>query len=60
MGYRRGRVTSYTADKVTMRAAQNPTAVTPVTSGVHSCLRVPADLAVVTFVRSALACGARP
>jgi anti-sigma regulatory factor (Ser/Thr protein kinase) len=27
-----------------------------VTSGVHSCLRVPADLAVVTFVRSALAC----
>ncbi|HMO00601.1 MAG TPA: ATP-binding protein [Miltoncostaeaceae bacterium] len=33
----------------------NPTDVTPVTSGVHSCLRVPADLAVVTFVRSALA-----
>lgn len=26
------------------------------THGVHSCLRVPADLAVVSFVRSALAC----
>ena len=26
------------------------------TGGVHSCLRVPADLAVVSFVRSALAC----
>lgn len=29
--------------------------MTPETPGVHSCLRVPADLAVVTFVRSALA-----
>ena len=26
------------------------------TSGVHSCIRVPADIAVVSFVRSALAC----
>ena len=26
------------------------------THGVHSCLRVPADLTVVSFVRSALAC----
>lgn len=26
------------------------------THGVHSCLRVPADLSVVSFVRSALAC----
>ncbi|MGE0026660.1 MAG: ATP-binding protein [Thermoleophilia bacterium] len=33
----------------------NPTDATSVTPGVHSCLRVPADLAVVTFVRSALA-----
>ena len=34
---------------------ENETEVTPATPGVHSCLRVPADLAVVTFVRSALA-----
>ena len=54
MGYRRGRVTSYTADKVTMRG-EHPTALSPVTPGVHSCLHVPADLAVVTFVRSAIA-----
>ena len=26
------------------------------TSGVHSCIRVPADIAVVSFVRSAFAC----
>ena len=26
------------------------------THGVHSCLRVPADLSVISFVRSALAC----
>jgi anti-sigma regulatory factor (Ser/Thr protein kinase) len=32
-----------------------PTDPSPVTPGVHSCLRVPADLAVVTFVRSAIA-----
>ncbi|HET6691380.1 MAG TPA: ATP-binding protein [Miltoncostaeaceae bacterium] len=37
-----------------MRRA-NQAEVTPVTPGVHSCLRVPADLAVITFVRSAIA-----
>jgi len=37
-----------------MRRADE-TAVIPATPGVHSCLRVPADLAVVGFVRSALA-----
>lgn len=54
MGWSGGRVTSYTADKVTMRRV-NPTEATSVTPGVHSCLCVPADLAVVAFVRSALA-----
>jgi anti-sigma regulatory factor (Ser/Thr protein kinase) len=39
-----------------MQAIRDLERVTPVTPGVHSCLRVPADLAVVTFVRSALAC----
>lgn len=34
---------------------EQPTHLATVTPGVHSCLRVPADLAVVTFVRSALA-----
>ena len=34
---------------------EHPTQLSTVPPGVHSCLRVPADLAVVTFVRSALA-----
>jgi anti-sigma regulatory factor (Ser/Thr protein kinase) len=34
---------------------EHPAHLTTVTPGVHSCLRVPADLAVVTFVRSAIA-----
>ena len=55
MGYRGGRVSSYTADKVTVQATREPARVTPVTPGVHSCLRVPADLVVVAFVRSAIA-----
>jgi anti-sigma regulatory factor (Ser/Thr protein kinase) len=33
-----------------------PRTVFPMTNGVHSCLRLPADLAVVSFVRSAFAC----
>ena len=48
-------MTSYTADKVTVQATRELARVTPVTPGVHSCLRVPADLAVVAFVRSAIA-----
>ncbi len=49
-------VTSYYADTVLHDDFDGSEHRHPVTSGVHSRLRVPADLAVVSFVRSALAC----
>ncbi len=39
-----------------MKATTTQAPLQPMTRGVHSSLRVPADLAVVGFVRSALAC----
>ncbi len=48
-------MTSYTADTRLVQSTREPARVISVTPGVHSCLRVPADLAVVAFVRSAIA-----
>ena len=49
-------VTSYYADSVLHEGTDLGEPRHPMTSDVHSRLRVPADLAVVSFVRSALAC----
>lgn len=49
-------MTSYYADSVLHDDTDRIEPRHPVTSDVHSSLRVPADLAVVSFVRSALAC----
>lgn len=49
-------VTSYYADSVSRDDSDLSELRHSVTSGVHSRLRVPADLTVVSFVRSALAC----
>lgn len=49
-------VTSYYADSVLHDRTDHGEPHHPVTSDVHSRLRVPADLAVVSFVRSAMAC----
>ncbi len=56
-GCRRGPVLSYTADKVPVTTSAPQVLRDPMTAnGVQSNLRVPADLTVVSFVRSALAC----
>ena len=49
-------MTSYYADSVSYDAVHRSEQRHSVTSDVHSSLRVPADLTVVSFVRSALAC----
>ena len=47
---------SWAADNLSMSERPPKVLPDPMTRGVHSSLRVPADLAVVGFVRSALAC----
>lgn len=49
-------MTSWAADKLPMTAAHLATDRDHLTHGVHSSLRLPADLAVLGFVRSAFAC----
>lgn len=49
-------MTSWAADKLSMSERSAQVLTDPMAHGVHSSLRVPADLTVVGFVRSALAC----